>query len=186
ICIIVGMGMPTAALYILVATLVAPPMIKVGVDPLAAHLFVFYFGLLSHLTPPVALAAYAAANLSGSRPLETAVAAMIIAWPAFVVPFLFALSPELILNGSVLDVAVTVVTAGAGIWFTTAGCMGYFTRPIGFVSGAGLTVAGLALLIPPTAVPGGWYLQIGGAVLASIVIGREAFAKHQEQTANVG
>ena len=175
--------MPTAALYILVATLVAPPMIKVGVDPLAAHLFVFYFGLLSHLTPPVALAAYAAANLSGSRPLETAVAAMTIAWPAFVVPFLFALSPELILKGAVLDVAVTVVTAVAGIWFVTGGCLGYFIRPIGVVPAAGLVVAGAALLIPPTAIPGGWYLQIGGAVLAGIVIGREIFARHRERTA---
>ena len=185
ICIIVGMGMPTAALYILVATLVAPPMIKVGVDPLAAHLFVFYFGLLSHLTPPVALAAYAAANLSGSRPLETAVAAMMIAWPAFVVPFLFALSPELILKGAVLDVVVTVVTAAAGIWFVTGGCLGYFVRPIGVVPAAGLVVAGVALLIPPTAIPGGWYLQIGGAVLASIVIGRETFARHRERTSGV-
>jgi TRAP transporter 4TM/12TM fusion protein len=185
ICIIVGMGMPTAALYILVATLVAPPMIKVGVDPLAAHLFVFYFGLLSHLTPPVALAAYAAANLAGSRPLETAIAGMIIAWPAFLVPFLFVLSPELILKGSAFDVVVTVITAALGIWFTTAGSLGYFVRPLGVVSGAGLMVAGVALLIPPTAVPGGWYLQIGGAVLAGIMVGRQVFARRRERTNGV-
>ena len=185
ICIIVGMGMPTAALYILVATLVAPPLIKVGVDPLAAHLFVFYFGLLSHLTPPVALAAYAAANLACSRPLETAVASMIIAWPAFLVPFLFVLSPELILKGAAFDVAVTVITAALGIWFTTAGSLGYFVRPLGVVSGAGLMVAGVALLIPPTAVPGGWYLQIGGAVLAGIVIGRQILARRRERTIGV-
>jgi TRAP transporter 4TM/12TM fusion protein len=185
ICIIVGMGMPTAALYILVATLVAPPMIKVGVDPLAAHLFVFYFGLLSHLTPPVALAAYAAANLACSRPLETAVASMIIAWPAFLVPFLFVLSPELILKGAAFDVVVTVITAAFGIWFTTAGSLGYFIRPLGVVSGAGLMVAGVALLIPPTAVPGGWYLQIGGAVLAGIMVGRQVFARRRERTNGV-
>ena len=102
ICIIVGMGMPTAALYILVATLVAPPLVKVGVDPLAAHLFVLYFGLMSMITPPVALAAYAASNLAGSSPIETALTAIRLAWPAYVVPFMFALAPTLILKGGAL------------------------------------------------------------------------------------
>ena len=177
ICIIVGMGMPTAALYILVSTLVAPPMIKVGVDPLAAHLFVFYFGLMSHLTPPVALAAYAASNLSGSRPLETAISAMGVAWPAFVVPFSFAISPELIMHGELFDVVLTAATAAIGIWLATAGFMGYFLRPMESISRVGFVIAGIILLIPPAAYPGGWYVEIGGIALSSIVVGREIFLR---------
>ena len=130
ICIIVGMGMPTAALYILVATLVAPPLVKVGVDPLAAHLFVLYFGLMSMITPPVALAAYAASNLAGSSPMETALTAIRLAWPAYVVPFMFALAPTLILKGGALEVSIAVGTAAVGIWLASAGFLGYFIRPM--------------------------------------------------------
>ena len=179
ICIIVGMGMPTAALYILVATLVAPPLVRVGVDPLAAHLFVFYFGLMSMITPPVALAAFAASNLAESRPLETAFAAMRLAWPAFVVPFMFVLSPNLILKGETFDVALAVCTAAVGIWLATAGFLGYFFRAMGAVSRSGFIVAGLALLLPAQAFAGAVYINFAGLILSAVVIGREAVSSRR-------
>ena len=160
ICIIVGMGMPTAALYILVATLVAPPLVKVGVDPLAAHLFVLYFGLMSMITPPVALAAYAASNLAGSSPIETALTAIRLAWPAYVVPFMFALAPTLILKGGALEVSVAVSTAAVGIWLASAGFLGYFFRPMETLPRLGFVVGGLALLVPAGAFQGALYLDL--------------------------
>ena len=100
--IILGMGMPTTAVYIILAALAAPALIKMGVVPMAAHLFVFYFGCLSMITPPVALAAYAGASLAETPPMKTGFAAWRIGLVGFIVPFMFAYGPELILEGSVL------------------------------------------------------------------------------------
>lgn len=182
ICIIVGMGMPTAALYILVATLVAPPLVRVGVDPLAAHLFVFYFGLMSMITPPVALAAFAAANLAGSKPLETAFSAMRLAWPAFVVPFMFALSPNLIMKGETLNVILAVCTAAAGIWLATAGFIGYSVKPMEPMVRSGFVVAGMALLLPAQAFTGALYFNLAGFALAAAVVGREVLSNRRAKS----
>ena len=182
ICIIVGMGMPTAALYILVATLVTPPLVKVGVDPLAAHLFVLYFGLMSMITPPVALAAYAASNIAGSRPLETALTGIRLAWPAYVVPFMFALTPTLILKGEPLEVGVAVGTAAVGIWLASAGFLGYFFRPMGTLSRLGFVVGGLALLVPAGAFRGALSLDIAGLVLVTGFVGWEYVMTRKERS----
>ena len=182
ICIIVGMGMPTAALYILVATLVTPPLVKVGVDPLAAHLFVLYFGLMSMITPPVALAAYAASNLAGSRPLETALTGIRLAWPAYVVPFMFVLAPTLILKGEPLEVSVAVGTAAVGIWLASAGFLGYFFRPMGALSRLGFVVGGLALLVPAGAFRGALYLDLAGLVLVTGFVGWEYVMTRKERS----
>src|SRR5690606_30517228 len=89
-------------------------------------MFVFYFGMLSMITPPVALAAFAAANLAGAPPMRVGGAACALGWPAFVVPFLFAYAPTLLLAGPPLEVALAVVTAIAGVWMASAGIAGYF------------------------------------------------------------
>ena len=182
ICIIVGMGMPTAALYILVATLVTPPLVNVGVDPLAAHLFVLYFGLMSMITPPVALAAYAASNLAGSRPIETALTGIRLAWPAYVVPFMFVLAPTLILKGEPLEVSVAVGTAAVGIWLASAGFLGYFFRPMGALSRLGFVVGGLALLVPAGAFRGALYLDLAGLVLVTGFVGWEYVMTRKERS----
>lgn len=182
ICIIVGMGMPTAALYILVAVLVTPPLVNVGVDPLAAHLFVLYFGLMSMITPPVALAAYAASNIAESRPLETALTGIRLAWPAYVVPFMFALTPTLILKGEPLEVGVAVVTAAVGIWLASAGFLGFFFRAMGALSRFGFVVGGLALLVPAGAFRGALYLDLAGLVLVSGFVGWEYVMTRRERS----
>ena len=182
ICIIVGMGMPTAALYILVATLVAPPLVKVGVDPLAAHLFVLYFGLMSMITPPVALAAYAASNIAGSRPIETALTGIRLAWPAYVVPFMFALSPTLILKGTPLEVSVAVSTAAVGIWLASAGFLGYFFRPMEALPRLGFVAGGLALLVPAGAFQGALYLDLVGLALCIGFVGWEYVAMRRTRS----
>jgi TRAP transporter 4TM/12TM fusion protein len=176
VCIILGMGMPTTAIYLLVATLAVAPLIKLGIHPLAAHLFVFYFGLVSLITPPVAIAAFVAANLAGSQPMETAVQAVRLGWTALVVPFMFVMSPNLIMQGDPLNIAIAVITAFFGVWIATAGMLGYFFKPMRWPIRIVYIVAGIALLIPAQAFEGAGVLDVVGFILAAAVIGGEFFA----------
>ena len=102
--IVLGMGLPTIGVYIMLAILVAPALVKVGVPPLAAHLFILYFGMMSLITPPVAPAAYVAAAIAGSPSMATGWTAMRFGWSSYIVPFLFVYSPAILMQGSVLDI----------------------------------------------------------------------------------
>ena len=169
-CIVLGMGMPTAGIYLLLATLAAPPLIKLGVPPMSAHLFVLYFGIMSMITPPVALCAFTAANLSGASPMETGLTAVRLGWTAFVVPFLFVFAPTLIMVGGGVQVILAVATAIAGVLLASAGMLGYFSRPLGWFMRAVFLVAGLALLIPAEAFAGAVYIDVFGAILGGLVV----------------
>ena len=103
--IILGMGMPTVGVYILLATLIAPALIQMKIEPIAAHMFILYFGCLSMITPPVAIGAFAAANLADAEPMRTGYVSMAFGWTAFLVPFLFVYSDALLMRGSVLEIA---------------------------------------------------------------------------------
>jgi TRAP transporter 4TM/12TM fusion protein len=182
-CIILGMGMPTTAIYLLVAIIAAPPLIELGVNPLAAHMYVFYFGIVSLITPPVAIAAFVAANLAGAGPMETAVTAVRLGWTALVVPVMFVMSPNLIMQGETLDVILAFLTAIAGVWFTTCGIQGYYVRPLGFLMRAGFLVAGIMLLIPAQAFPGAGVVEIIGIALAIPLGARELLARRRLKAA---
>jgi len=126
-CLILGMGLPTAAAYILVATLVAPALVDLGVGLLAAHLFVLYSAMLSSITPPVALAAYAAASIAGANPLKIAVLACQFGMAAFAVPYFFVYDPAILgQDVTSVQIAVSFVTAIAGGICASAAMMGYF------------------------------------------------------------
>jgi len=168
--IILGMGMPTTAIYFLVATLAAPPLIKLGVNPFAAHLFVLYFGLLSMITPPVAIAAFTAASMAGGPPMRTALAAMRYGWPAFVLPFVFVMAPALIGHGTTIEVLRAVATASVGIWVVSLGIGGWFTAQLGAPSRALLIAAGIAMLAPASVLGLAW-LDLLGIALAALVVG---------------
>jgi TRAP-type uncharacterized transport system fused permease subunit len=168
--------MPTAGIYLLLATLAAPPLIKLGVPPMSAHLFVLYFGIMSMITPPVALCAFTAANLSGANSMETAVTAVRLGWTAFVVPFLFVFAPSLIMEGSAGQVILATVTAVAGVWLASAGMLGYFARPLGWFLRTTFLIAGLALLIPAEAFAGAIYMDVIGAIVGALVAGHELLA----------
>ena len=122
------MGLPTIGVYIMLAILVAPALVKVGVPPLAAHLFILYFGMMSLITPPVAPAAYVAAAIAGSPSMATGWTAMRFGWSSYIVPFLFVYSPAILMQGSVLDIVVVTVTSLFGIWLICAAMTGFFTR----------------------------------------------------------
>jgi TRAP transporter 4TM/12TM fusion protein len=149
ISIVLGMGMPTVAVYVLLAALVAPALVRLGVDGTAAHLFVLYFGMLSMVTPPVAIAAFAAATLAGSGPMATALAAMRFGWPAFALPFAFAYNPALILEGSPGEILFAVCLALVGIACVTAAICGWFRRSLGRVERVAAALAGAGAILWP-------------------------------------
>ena len=162
--VVLGMGMPTVGVYVLLATLVAPALEQLGIDRLAAHLFVLYFGMLSMITPPVALAAYAAANIAEADPWRTSLHAVRLGWTAYIVPFLFVASPALLLSGAPLLVAWTALSAIAGIWLVTIGFVGFTMRPLGPPARILFTAIGLALFVPPYAFPGALLLEVAGVI----------------------
>jgi len=164
ISIILGMGMPTIGVYVLLAALVAPSMVERGVEPIAAHLFVLYFGMMSMITPPVAIAAFAATSLGKADPLQTALEAMRLGWPAYVVPFLFVMSPSLLFIGDGAGFAVAFVTAIGGVWLVSIGLVGYFVRSLTVVRRLLFALAGLALMMPAGVFEGALVATILGAL----------------------
>ncbi|MGE3644670.1 MAG: TRAP transporter permease [Beijerinckiaceae bacterium] len=170
VCIILGMGMPTIGVYVLVAALVAPAMIETGVSPMAAHMFVLYFGMLSFITPPICIAAFAAAKLSGADQMKTGYAASRFGWSAFVVPFLFVFSPSLLLEGDPLRLAYDVATALAGVWLVSAALVGYLFGHLTNLQRIALVVGGLLVLTPASAFPGAVWTDISGALISAVVL----------------
>ena len=146
--IILGMGMPTAAAYMVSAILVAPALQNLGVPPLAAHMFILYFGILSMVTPPVALSAYAAAGISGANMWSTGVSAFMLALPGFVIPFAFAFNDALILNGSPIEIARVLVSSVIGIVCMSSAVAGHLLLPLGIALRAALIIAGPLLISP--------------------------------------
>ena len=165
ICIILGMGMPTTGIYLLVAVLAVPPLVELGVEPIAAHMFVLYFGLMSMISPPVAIAAFTAAAISGARPIDTAMTSMRLGWAAFIVPFLFIKSPALLMQGDWIHILLDTTTAVAGIWLVSAALMGWLRKPLGPVARLVAITAGAALLIPPGGE--GLWIAVNGAGFAA-------------------
>jgi len=141
-----GMGLPTTAAYVVLAALGAPALTEMGVPLLPAHLFIFYFGALSNVTPPVALAAYAAAGIAGGKPVQTAVTALSLAATGFVVPFMFVYGPPLLLDGSLVAVAGSFATAVIGVSALAGAVIGFVRAPISIWERGVLAVAAVCLL----------------------------------------
>ena len=173
VCIVLGMGLPTLGVYVLLATLVAPALIAVGIVPIAAHLFVLYFGMMSMITPPIAIAAFAAASLAKAGAMETGFAAMKFGWSAYVVPFLFVFSPTLILIGAPFDIALAITTAVIGVWLVSAALAGYFAGRLTPAMRWLFAICGILALVPSGAFPGAVVTDIVGIGGGAILIGIE-------------
>lgn len=130
IAIILGMGMPTTAAYAVAASVVAPGLIKLGISPLIAHFFVFYYAVISAITPPVALAAYAGAAIAGSDPMRTSVTSFVYGMAAFLVPFMFFYSPALLAQGDWTQIVHYGLTALAGVYLLAAALQGWYFGPV--------------------------------------------------------
>jgi TRAP transporter 4TM/12TM fusion protein len=170
ICILLGMGMPTVAVYLMLATLVAPALIEVGIKPIAAHLFILYFGMMSMITPPVAIAAFAAASLTGKDPMATGFAAMRFGWFAYLVPFLFVSVPELLMEGEVLMILFVVAKTIFGIWLISAAVMGYAARHLHILMRLLYGVVGAALFVPDNIINVGIPFVLVGLILGGILL----------------
>ena len=147
--ILLGMGVPTTANYVITSTIAAPALVQMGVPVLAAHMFVFYFGIIADVTPPVALAAYAGAGISGGNPLKTGVNASKLAVAAFIIPYMFVLSPVLLMvDASVPAVVITALTAILGMVALSASLIGYLRTDCRLWERAVLAGGGLLLIAP--------------------------------------
>lgn len=165
--IILGMGSPTTANYVITSTIAAPAIILLGIPDLSAHLFVFYFGIIADITPPVALAAFAAAGVSGGEPIRTGIQSAKLAIAAFIIPYMFVLSPELLMiNTTSTELLWVVFTAITGMIAIGAGMIGYWFRSLHWVERI-LAVATGIMLISPTL----WTDAVGlGAFVALIAL----------------
>jgi len=177
--IVLGMGMPTIGVYVLLAALVAPAMVEAGVSPMAAHLFVLYFGMMSFITPPVAVAAFAAASIAKADPFRTGFTSMRFGWMAYIVPFLFAFSPTLIMEGEPWRIVFDVLTALASIWLISAGVVGYGLRMLNPGERAINIVAGAMLLIPASLFATAIWINFAGVALGGTLIARELVTRRK-------
>ena len=145
---ILGMGMPSVAAYALVAILIAPALVNFGIDPMAAHLFIFYFSIISNFTPPIALCCFAAAPLAGSSPMKVGYSAMRLGIMSYIVPFLFVFSPTMLLKGSFFAISGSVISAVLGVFFLSVSLSGFLYKRIHAARRLLIGVGGLLTLIP--------------------------------------
>jgi TRAP-type uncharacterized transport system fused permease subunit len=175
-CIILGMGLPTVAAYIVLATLAPASLVNLGVPPIAAHLFIFYFAILSAITPPVCTGAYVAAGIAKADPVQTGFVAIRLGLVVFLLPFAFVYEPALLMIGSVPDILLHVLTCAIGIVYWAYGLEGWFRGRLGPAPRALLITSGAMLIWPAV-----WVslagLAIGAAVLAPALSARSTPAR---------
>ncbi|WP_206077719.1 TRAP transporter fused permease subunit [Aquamicrobium sp. LC103] len=145
---VLGMGLPTSAAYLLLAVLVAPALIRLGIDPIVAHMFIFYFGLVSAITPPVALAAYAAASISGADANATAVESIRLGFVKLLVPFLFVTMPGLLMRDGALQIWLAIPIATVGLAGLSVAFAGWFVRPMSWIDRAAFALGSILVLWP--------------------------------------
>jgi TRAP transporter 4TM/12TM fusion protein len=172
-CFILGMGMPTLPAYIVLAVLIAPVMVQLGVAPMAAHMFILYYAGLSMITPPVCIAAYAGAAIARADPMRTGWAAMRLGIISYIVPFLFIFFPALLFIGSWGQILIAVTTAIFGCFVLSGALTGYIFRELGPIKRLFLGLAGVGLLVPihsQFATSSSILNIVSGAVAALLVI----------------
>ncbi|MBR1660332.1 MAG: TRAP transporter fused permease subunit [Oscillospiraceae bacterium] len=177
-CIVLGMGVPTTANYCIMASTCAPILITLGIPRVAAHFFVFYFGIVADITPPVALAAYAGSAIAKSDPMKTGVNATKLAIAAFIVPYIFALEPSLLMMDEGLAEAVLgIITSGVGMFGVAMGLEGYFKGHIHWLLRIVTVAGGLLLIYPgiPTDIIG--IVMVGGVITFQILSARGKYAR---------
>ena len=150
VALILGMGMPTTAAYAIAAAVIAPGLTKIGVQPLVAHMFIFYFAVISAITPPVALASFAAAGMAQADPWKTSWVALKMGLATFIVPFMFFYSPVLLWKGDAVDIVQAAISGSIGVWFLAASTEGWFGGRLALPLRVLLFVAALCLIHPGT------------------------------------
>ncbi|MCB2225835.1 MAG: TRAP transporter permease [Desulfarculaceae bacterium] len=147
-CIILGMGLPTTAAYIITAVLGVPALTDMGVSPLQAHMFIFYFAIISFITPPVAISAYAASGIAGTNAMKTGFVSFKLGLAGFIVPFLFLYSPSIVLEGDIGHIILNSITALLGVTALAGGLVGWFAIPLNWWQRLVLLASAVALIVP--------------------------------------
>ena len=179
--LILGMGSPTTANYVITATIAAPALLLMDVPVLSAHLFVFYFGIIADITPPVALAAFAAAGVSGGEPIRTGVISAKLAIAAFIVPYMFVFSPELLMiDASFLEIIWVVLTALCGMIAIGAGMVGYWYRKVHWLERIIAVIAGLMMMYPESMSD-----VIGITIFAGLIVLQIFYKNNKNQPATM-
>jgi TRAP transporter 4TM/12TM fusion protein len=173
VCLVMGMGVPVTASYIIVAVIAAPALTRLGVMPIAAHLFVYYFAVLADITPPVCIAAYAAAGLAGANPMKTGFTATKLGIAAFIVPFIFCYDPSLLGLGDPFHVIISMLTASLGIIALAGAAEWHFLRGNRAYESVFLLIAALCLIKP------GWITDLVGLGLFFFV-GEAQYLRNQK------
>jgi TRAP transporter 4TM/12TM fusion protein len=164
VAIVLGMGLPTTAAYLILATVVAPSLVELGVPLLTAHMFVFFFGCVSTITPPVALASYVAAGIAGADINKTGWTAFTYGITCFVLPYMFFFGPALMLNGNAMEIGIAAMTGAIGVYFVAAAVVGHARGNLPMYSRILSFVGGVLLLLQ------GWVTDMAGAVIAVAAI----------------
>ena len=167
---ILGLGLPTTGVYLLLASLAAPPLVELGVNQMAAHMFVFYYGMLSMITPPIALTAFAAASLAGANQEETAWEAFRFGWISYILPFLFIYQPALLMQGGWGEIGFAVASALVATPLVTAGLLGHGLGPVGWAGRIIAIVVGLACLIPQEVLMGAMLLDVAALAIGMVLM----------------
>ncbi len=182
-CIVLGMGVPTTANYVIMATITAPILVKMGIPLLASHMFVFYFGIVADITPPVALAAYAGSAIAKSNPLKTGITATKLAITAFIVPYIFAYSPEmlLVIEGyipSAIEIVRICITSIFGIYSISSGMVGYMNYKTPWWQRIILILGGF-LMVTPDAITD----IIGFVMVVAVILIQYVLSKNKKEKA---
>jgi TRAP transporter 4TM/12TM fusion protein len=179
---VLGIGLPTVSVYILTATLLAPALVKLGVTPMAAHMFVMYNGILSMITPPVAFAAYAAANIARTDGWTTGWIACVVGWSTFILPFLFVLTPSLLMDGTWIEIVLNFSRVLFGIWLGTMAAVGFALAPLGRIGRLLYAVASIAVVLPPESFQGALLINAAGITGAIILLALDWFRRKQAKS----
>ena len=171
---VLGMGMTVTACYIFLSILLAPALVQAGLNPIASHLFILYWGMLSYITPPVALAAITAANVAGSKPMRTGFYAMRLGMPLFVIPFIFVYDPALIMDGTWLQIFERVALTLVAIWAITSAFEGWIYKvgKVGVLSRIVFAAGGVLIIFPEIITS-----LIGAGILVAVMAANRGFAR---------
>ncbi|WP_264372020.1 TRAP transporter permease [Salicibibacter halophilus] len=179
-CIVLGMGMPSIPAYIITATMAAPALVELGVQPVVAHLFVFYFGIFANITPPVALAAFAAAGLSGGGPMRTGFHALKLALAGFVIPFMFVYNDALLLiDTTVMEGIIVIITATIGVIMLGIAAERYFLYKLNLLFSGLMAVGGVMFLYPGT------MSDVIGLAILLLILAIQFISKKRQGTPDV-
>ena len=179
VCIVLGMGMPSGVIYLMLALLIAPALTEAGIPKMAAHLFIFYYGMLSMITPPICIATFAACAVANTDFWKTGMAGVRMGIAAYVVPFVFVFQPELIFAGNVAGIITVTLKTGIGVSILAVGMAGYLFRPMSLAEQLIMAICGVVIMVVPFGMVFSW-LILTAAVL--VTVGIMVLQRQQKQT----